>query len=543
MAHQPANDSVLESFLKPSDRHRCLALDSGLAALDSRRWLVQNARRRIWMSSFLWRNDRAGNFLLKELAARAQRGVEVRLLLDHWGTMGTTDSILPRLRQVSESAGFEVKLFNPIVKKIKPHQWQVAMALASSGTLLNHRMHGKLALFDDRAAIIGGRNVGDEYFDLHMFRCFYDAELLIAGPTVEKLLSAFESYWDSHLTETLSNFRLPVDLEPKTHSTETHNGNWESLVRIAQKSHPLSNAMVFEPSSLEVVVDSPNVDQQPPTQTAIASLEFCRRAQQNLRITSPILIFRNNWLKELVELRRQCPGLELSMVTNSLVSTDNLFTYAAGLPQRRRLLRDLNVHLYEIRPNPEDMAAFIPSYTILQQTIEQSDEQPESGFGSNKFECQRLHTTLHGKFAVADDDFLLIGSPNLDPRSLIFNTELVVLIRDRKMSRFFSDIHDRWRLNRNSWAVAESKQWPWPEWRAKFLLAWHRLTGWGLWPYRSSRCYAPNKNTPNEIPNMLADDFYQRYQECGRYPGVEDSERQVELAFLENISTVFRELL
>lgn len=535
--------AILESFLERPEGHRCLALDSGLAALDCRARMIRLARQRIWMSSFLWRNDRSGNFLLDALAERARAGVDVRILLDHWGTMDSLDSVLPRLRRWAEQQPVQVRLFNPLVREFAPEQWQVATAPLHAGQQLNHRMHGKVALFDDRAAIVGGRNIGDEYFDLHLFRCFFDAELLVAGPSVSNLVGGFESFWENSLTVDLMDFEDAPQSSEEGSPPEDYPRDWRQFEEIVSCYCPDYADNTFEPESIDVVIDSPSVDHQSPTATADATLEFLQRSNHQLRITSPMLILEKDWLQSLGKLRQQHPGLNMSLVTNSLVSTDNLFTYAAQLAQRHQLLTDLKLRIHEILPIPNAMDEFVPSYSALREMNERSDTQPKSGFGSNRFECQQLHTTLHGKYAVADGDWLLLGSPNLDPRSLICNTELLLVIRGKSIAAHYGQIHDHWRMNRNSWSIAESGIRGYSQFWARAMLAWHRWTGGGRWPYRPCRCYAPRDSTPDEIPDPERDNFEQDYQSCGHYPGVEDSEQQVEMIFLENVSAIFRGLL
>jgi hypothetical protein len=142
-----------------------------------------------------------------------------------------------------------------------------------------------------------------------------------------------------------------------------------------------------------------------------------------------------------------------------------------------------------------------------------------------------------------DEQWLLLGSPNLDPRSLVCNTEIVLVIRGREIAEHFASLHDRFRLNRNSWVVAETSAWRRPQWWTRMKLAWYRLTGRGRSPYRDSRCFEPREGTPDCIPDPDAEDFAEQYRCCGIYPGVDDSETRIELVLLESLSTIFRRLL
>lgn len=542
MSRSTSTSSVLSSFLVPARAHRCIPLSDGLSAFDCRKRLIRQAQHRIWMSTFLWRNDRAGNFLVNELERRAREGVEVRILLDHWVTLQSEDSILPRLRQLAASSEVAVRLFNPVVEKMEPADMEVMLAGALSGETLNRRMHGKIALFDDACVILGGRNLGDEYFDLHRFRCFTDAELLVSGPVVADTRQAFENFWNCDLSVDLLDFATGKEDPPAQSDSDTATALPEPFSTIADECCPDYTARIFTPRQIALCYDSPQVDSQLPEKTGNQLEEMLASARNSIQLTSPIIIFPVSWLEQLARLREQNESFLLSIVTNSLVSTDNLYTYAAGLKQRKTLLNQLHAHLHEIRAVPEDVAEFIPSYPRLSEENDQSDEQPASGFGANPFEYDQLHTTLHCKYFVIDGTTTLLGSPNLDPRSLYINTELLLKIEDEALSRYFLEHHNRLRYNTNSWVISGRED----------ETIWTRFTG--LLSYQHSRnnarrmhrpgyCFTPREGTTREIPDPFAADFYDQYEPCGVYPGIKDSEEKVELFFTENLSYLFRDTL
>lgn len=544
MNRSSSASSVLPSFLVPASEHRCIPLSEGLSAFDCRKRLIRQAQRRIWISTFLWRNDRAGNYLANELERRSREGVEVRILLDHWVTLQSEDSILPRLRQIAASSDVEVRLFNPVVQKMDPADVEVMLAGAMSGETLNRRMHGKIALFDDACVILGGRNLGDEYFDMHRFRCFTDAEILLSGPVVAETRNAFACFWDHELSVDLLDFANDAEETPtQTDSPLTDAGDLpEPFSRMAEECCPDYAARLFTPRQIELCYDLPQVDSQLPDKTGNQLEETLASARKSIHLTSPITIFPLSWLDRLTELREQNASLLLSIVTNSLVSTDNLYTYAAGLKQRKTLINQHHAHLHEIRAVPEDLAEWNPCYPRLSEENDRSDAQPASGFGSNPFEYDQLHTTLHCKYFVIDGKTTLIGSPNLDPRSLYINTELLLRIEDESLSQYYLEHHNRFRCNTNSWVVS---------WRPDETF-WTRFTGMLSFqqsrdeaksPCRPGYCFAPREETAREIPDPFAADFYDHYQPCGVYPGIKDSDEKVELFFTENLSYLFRDSL
>lgn len=535
--------AVLASFLEPSQTHRVLALSSGLAAFDSRRWLIRNARRRIWISSFLWRNDRIGNDLVDELANRARDGLDVRILIDHWGATTSQDAILYRFRQRIRTEGLRVRLFNPIAEQVPQTDAALVYAGVQNASELNHRMHSKIAVFDDHAAIAGGRNVGDEYFDLHGFRCFADAELLLGGPSVPVLSDAFRKFWDSRLSVDLQEFRIEGDPEHDEDPRRRNPEQWKRMLSIADRCCPDYTSNVFEPDEIRVVYDSPAPDSDQPSPTAEAVLHFFTTATRRLQITSPIVIFPDSWLESLRSFRSETPALRSSLLTNSLVSADNLYTYAAGVRQRRQILREIRMRLYELRAKPRDIQKFVPSYEQLDQQNTGRDAQPASGLGANRYECRELHTTLHAKYAVADRERLLLGSPNLDPRSLFSNMELVLIIDGLHLAEHFAKLHDLGCGNRNSWVVAQPRRSSLPRMLTRWGVLWRRWTGLGFFPDRTPSCFEPQSSTADEIADPSAADFADHYQSCGPYPGVADSDQSVELFLMKNLTGLMRRQL
>lgn len=545
MSRSSAASSVLSSFLVPASQHRCIPLSEGLAAFDCRKRLIRQAQHRIWISTFLWRNDRAGNFLIDELQRRSREGVEVRILLDHWVTLQSEDSILPRMRQLAASSDIEVRLFNPVVQKMDPADAEIMLAGAKFGETLNRRMHGKIMLFDDGCVILGGRNLGDEYFDLHRFRCFSDAEILINGPVVKETQNAFTRFWNHDLSVDLLEFadkEPPATAKPESSASADSADLPAPFANIAEECCPDYLERIYTPRQIEFFYDLPAVDCETPDETGNRLEEFLASARKSIHLTSPIIIFPDAWLDRLAKLREQNESFLLSIVSNSLVSTDNLYTYAAGLKQRKTLINQFHAHLHEIRAVPGEIAEMIPSYPRLSEENDKSDAQPESGFGSNPFESDELHTTLHCKYFVIDGTTTLLGSPNLDPRSLFVNTELLLRIEDESLSQYYLEHHNRFRSNANSWVVARlQKETVWI--RLSRLLASQQTRQDTDWPYRPGCCFVPRKETAQEIPDPFAADFYERYEPCGVYPGIKDSDEKVELFFTENLSHMFRDLL
>ncbi|WP_231867752.1 phospholipase D-like domain-containing protein, partial [Snodgrassella sp. CFCC 13594] len=164
-------------------------LDDGQEAFIARMALARAAQRSLDVQYYIWRNDTSGQLLLHELIRAAHRGVRVRLLLDDNNTAGMDKVLL----SLSREPNIQIRLFNPFVNR----HWR-ALGYLTDFARLNRRMHNKSMTADNQATIVGGRNVGDEYFDIGSGTLFVDLDVLAVGPVVEQVSADFDRYWNSH---------------------------------------------------------------------------------------------------------------------------------------------------------------------------------------------------------------------------------------------------------------------------------------------------------------------------------------------------------
>src|SRR2546426_9481747 len=130
----------------------------------------------------------SGTLLLEALHRAADRGVRVRLLLDDNNTTGLD----PWIAALDAHPNIEVRLFNPF----KHRRWRVLDYLFDFARV-NRRMHNKSFTADGQATIIGGRNVGDEYFGAGQDISFVDPEVIAVGPVGEEVTPDFDRHWTS----------------------------------------------------------------------------------------------------------------------------------------------------------------------------------------------------------------------------------------------------------------------------------------------------------------------------------------------------------
>src|SRR5256886_10160109 len=157
-------------------------------AFAARALLAQSAERTLDVQYYIWHNDMSGTLLFDLLRSAADRGVRVRLLLDDNDMSGLD----PLLASLASHSNIEVRLFNPFV--IREPRW---IGYVTDFFRLNRRMHNKSFTADNQATIVGGRNVGDEYFAAAEGVLFVDLDVMAVGPVVTEVSKQFDRYWAS----------------------------------------------------------------------------------------------------------------------------------------------------------------------------------------------------------------------------------------------------------------------------------------------------------------------------------------------------------
>lgn len=162
-------------------------LADGKDALASRLALIEQAQVSVDAQYYIWHDDVSGVMLLAALDRAAKRGVRVRLLLDDNGVPGLD----PFMAALNADPHFDIRLFNPSTIR-RPKM----MGYTFDFLRMNRRMHNKSLIVDGAVAIIGGRNIGDEYFEIG--EAFYkDMDALATGAIVPQTAAIFDAYWNS----------------------------------------------------------------------------------------------------------------------------------------------------------------------------------------------------------------------------------------------------------------------------------------------------------------------------------------------------------
>jgi len=386
-------------------------LESGMDALSFRAGLIEAAERTIDLQYYIMHEDATTQLLVYRLLRAAARGVRVRLLIDDMNAAGKDAD----LAMVAGHPNIEVRVFNPFLNRSTLLVARMAEFLGNAARL-NHRMHNKLWIADNAAAIVGGRNLGDEYFDAHENFNFFDLDLLATGPVVRDISRSFDEYWNSALSIPVQALVATQPDHEKIQAFESdltarlqgfrNTAYGEALRAVHGAPRLLSPQLPLAFSQASVLFDRPEkvlagTSASPNPIFSARTRALIEAAHSEVLVVSPYFIPTERGVAILSALARR--GVRVRIFTNSLASTDVPLVHAGYARSRPRLLA-AGVELYEMRPNPPTTPA--RSWRI--------------GTSSS--------ASLHAKAIVIDRRHVLIGSMNLDPRSRTQNTEVAVLL-------------------------------------------------------------------------------------------------------------------
>ncbi len=377
-------------------------ISDGEEALVSRLVLAAAAQQTIDAQYYLLHNDPTGHLFAASLLQAADRGVRVRLLLDDMDT-SSYDAMTAAL---DKHENIEIRLFNPF--------WRDQSLLVAGLTdfkRINRRMHNKSMTADNAFTIVGGRNIGAEYFLARKEMNYADLDVLAAGPVVRQVSDSFDAYWNSAFAVPA---RVVID-EPQAISLtearlrltefveDAKQTRYGSALRRSAEENFADGALKLDWVPARLYADPPSKAAGAESSDPILAsqlLPYFENATREVNIVSAYFVPRTNGVRWMTELENR--GVEVKVVTNSLASNDVAPVYAHYAKKRRALLRG-GVELYELRPD---------AYQVQRRGINWA--QSRSG--------------LHSKAFAIDDRYLFVGSFNWDPRSVNINTEMGILI-------------------------------------------------------------------------------------------------------------------
>ncbi|TLX58859.1 phospholipase D family protein [Stutzerimonas nosocomialis] len=393
-------------------------LHSSTEAFAARIKMFRSAQATLDVQYYIVHDGLSTRALVKELLQAADRGVRVRLLLDDT----TSDGNDYQIARLAAHPNIQARVFNPL------HVGRSTFVTRSLGRLMllsrqHRRMHNKVVVVDSSLAIVGGRNLGDEYFEVDQGFNFTDIDLLGVGPVATELARSFDEYWNHELSIPIQRFlwRPPTErslAEARQQVADyleqarlENSERWQHLMTDLQQpqfEHWLQELTWAPGQALWDHPDKIGATGLPDPELLLTTrLEpTLRDVEHELTLVSAYFVPTQTGVEYFA--RKAEAGITIRLLTNSLEATDVPIVHGGYAPYRPQLL-EMGVQLYEMRRQPEEET----SYNLS---------------GSSE-------SSLHSKAAVFDQQRVFIGSLNFDPRSVLWNTEVGILVESPDLAR------------------------------------------------------------------------------------------------------------
>ncbi|MGB5766949.1 MAG: phospholipase D family protein [Arenicellales bacterium] len=402
-------------------------LGNGLDAFAGRAVLARLAEKSIDVQYYMFHQDTVGRLLIREFLAAADRGVRVRLLIDDmYGE--EADDVWSAL---ATHPDMEVRLYNPFVRGHSKN-----LQFVTQVRRVNHRMHSKTYTVDNQVTIVGGRNIGDEYFYADKDVAFSDLDAMAIGSVVPEVSDEFDNYWNnrhSFPVETLisgvKNKAVPADalnklrneLEEFYQQPETlayrgaiDNSRLANSLRDKTAAFSFSEAKIIHDSAEKMTREDENWEEE----LLISQLApYITRAKEEYILVSPYFVPGQRGADAICKLSQQ--GVRVRILTNSLASNDVAAVHTGYMRHRKQLLR-CGVELYELNEQLKKVQGKL--FTWLP--------------GLSK-------SSLHAKTMAMDKKTMFVGSFNFDQRSLNINTEIGIVFDDPEIASNSSQHFDQ----------------------------------------------------------------------------------------------------
>lgn len=403
-------DAIQPLVKKHAGKSGVVTLFNGRDAFANRMLLTEAADQSLDIRSYIWNRDMTGMMMFDAIYRAAERGVRVRLLLDDNNTV-KLDKILATLNAHSN---IKIRLFNPF----RSRKWR-ALDYLYDFRRLNRRMHNKSFSADGLATIVGGRNIGDQYFGAANDFQFLDLDVLAIGPVVDDVSDDFERYWDSkssYPVDIVLSATKPASFRQLSESIQIieQNPASDKFVEAIRNSefvkNLLNNKLPFEWSEIQMVSDDPAKGLGLAPDDALVPQQLSKILQypaKELLLVSPYLVPSDEGVKFFKTISEQVKNV--SILTNAFEATDVAVVHAGYIRYRKELLK-AGVNLFELKRRRKG-AKF-----------------KDRGLTGN------ASASLHAKTFSVDRSLLFIGSLNFDLRSAQFNTEMGFVIKSKKLA-------------------------------------------------------------------------------------------------------------
>jgi len=417
-------------------------LEYGEQSLKGRAWLAHHAQRTIDVQYFIWSSDNVGTLAAEGLLRAAERGVKVRVIVDDLMIDAPPEAMLALARHPNVA----VRIYNP-QHTVGVGFFRRVVNLFADFRSINQRMYDKTVIVDGQVAITGGRNMANEYYDFDHTYNFRDRDALVIGKVVAAVQNNFDTFWNSPFSKPVEELidaplaenevkRIWGELHAYAKNPENFDPDVRNAIaRLTERFEELRERLVW--ADMRFVHDAPGKNDGSQglggggdsTRALIAELG---KAKRSITIQSPYLVLPQGGLEFL--RGKVVEGVKVSMITNSLASTDNLYAFS-GYQKIRADLVGAGIEVYEFKPNPEIKTELIERYPELERSAP--------------------IFSLHAKTFVVDGETTYIGTFNLDPRSANLNTEVGVVVRSEYLAEQVETAIRKDMETGNSWRISE----------------------------------------------------------------------------------------
>ena len=399
-------------------------IDDGLSAFIIRAAFARMATKTIDLQTYIYSNDFSAHVLISELKNAADRGVHVRILIDDYGTNSDIADVIV----LNQHPNIEVKIFNAVKHRSRLLYYpQILMDF----NRLNSRMHNKLFIIDNVALITGGRNIGSNYFMPETATNFSDTDVLFIGEITRGATESFNEYWNYELS-------VPASVIPKAcskhamqklgrqfrHQEQIGTKNikrYDKIISLVMREYKNRN-FDFSWGHGQFLADPPSKVQMPMTKKEkyrgqiMRTLNKLWNATKKSAYVSAAYFVPGRGGMQMMQ-RGEKSGVHVTIVTNSLASTNAPTVFGKWEKYRKKLIRD-GIDVYEFMSSAEN----------------------RRGKLHDRMRKQSSFSVMHSKTIVFDDKISWIGSFNLDPRSAYYNTENVAIFESSEFAQKLRDM-------------------------------------------------------------------------------------------------------
>lgn len=401
-----------------------------LEAFAARIQLIHKAEKTLDLQYYIWDNDKIGSIALHAIIEAADRGVHVRLLIDDNNAKKMEGIYLA----LDQHPNIDVKLYNPYrFRHLRP------LDMVLDLKRINRRMHNKSFIVDNQIALIGGRNMSNQYYNVSDNYQFSDVDVLLVGAAADEIIHSFDEYWNdeyAYQVKTIvnsNNYTLNFESLKSQLNEYNHDASVQNYLDLANRSQNfnqwLDQNIQLDWVDAEVVKDSPSKIKSKAKKEEHLNfqlLQYLEKPEQSIDIISAYFVPEKMGTDRLIDMAND--DVNIRVLTNSYNANDVPLVHAFYAKYRQKLLAN-KVQLYEFLAAPD-------AKNLNENTQEIAEKSKVSMKGLSR-------SSLHAKLMAIDEKQVFIGSFNLDPRSAYLNSEIGVLLNSPTLARTVHETMDQ----------------------------------------------------------------------------------------------------